>query len=133
MNNQSEKKLVRIAIALILIILLLSITALFVMNRSGSSGTKIAKIYQDGTLLYTIDLNQVTESYELTITGENGAFNEILVEPGYISMNDASCPDHLCVHVGKINSPALPITCLPNKVVISIFSAADESPDSVAY
>ncbi|MDD6572258.1 MAG: NusG domain II-containing protein [Thermoflexaceae bacterium] len=128
-----EKKAAIIAVIFILIVLLLSAASLFSMNYYTKNEAKIARIYQDGTLLYTIDLDAVTESQELTIHGENGAYNVILVEPGYISMKEASCPDHLCVHMGKISTAVLPITCLPNKVVISIWGNSPDSLDSIAY
>lgn len=58
---------------------------------------KIARIYQQDNLLYEIDLSTVKKSYTLTIDGENGAENVILVESNQISMQSATCPDHLCV------------------------------------
>ena len=43
---------------------------------------KIARIYQQDKLLYEIDLSQVTQAYTITIDGENGAENVVLVEQG---------------------------------------------------
>lgn len=94
---------------------------------------KIAKIYQGDTLLYQIDLSSVEESYEITIDGENGAQNMVLVEPGAISMESATCPDGLCVHQGTISDGILPIICLPNHIRISIVSEGDESYDVQVY
>lgn len=79
-----------------------------------------ADIYQNGTLLQSIDLSSVTESYLLTITGENNCRNEIEVRPGSIGIISANCPDKLCVHQGFIDTSLLPITCLPNRLVIQI-------------
>ena len=56
---------------------------------------RIARIYQQDKLLYEIDLSTVQKAYTITIDGENGAENVVLVEPGQISMQSASCPDHL--------------------------------------
>lgn len=124
-----------ITTGMIVIIFLLSAAALLWMHYGKIDG-RTAEIYQNGTLLYTIDLNAVTESYEITVTGENGACNIILVEQGQISMKDASCPDKLCVHMGKIHNASLPVTCLPNKVVIRITSDTEndnDTPDAIAY
>ena len=79
-----------------------------------------ADIYQDGILIECIDLSAVTESYRFTITGENNCRNEIEVRPGGIGIISADCPDKLCVHQGFITSNLLPITCLPNRLVIQI-------------
>lgn len=80
----------------------------------------VANIYQNGTLIRSIDLEAVEESYTFKIEGENGAYNTILVEPGYISITDASCPDKVCISQGRISDGVLPITCLPNGIVIQI-------------
>lgn len=94
---------------------------------------KIARIYQQDKLLYEIDLSQVTQAYTITIDGENGAENVVLVEQGQISMKSASCPDHLCVKQGAISNGILPIICLPNHIRISIVSQGEESYDVQVY
>ena len=43
---------------------------------------RIARIYQQDKLLYEIDLSTVQKAYTITIDGENGAENVVLVEPG---------------------------------------------------
>lgn len=87
---------------------------------------KIAEIYQNNVLYTSIDLSQVEEPYELTITGENGESNVIFVEKNQISMESASCPDKVCVNQGKISDGLLPIVCLPNHIRISIVGDAEE-------
>ena len=47
---------------------------------------RIARIYQQDKLLYEIDLSTVQKAYTITIDGENGAENVVLVEPGQISI-----------------------------------------------
>jgi hypothetical protein len=75
----------------------------------------IAEISVEGKLLHTIDLNQVKQSYTIKLP-----HNTVLVEHGQISMQDADCPDQLCVKQGVIKNSAFPIVCLPNKVIIRI-------------
>ena len=58
-----------------------------------------------------------------------GAENVILVEPNQISMQSATCPDHLCVKQGAISDGILPIVCLPNHIRISIASDEEGSYD----
>lgn len=132
-----QKKILILTCSIIAVIFSISVLALIGMNFSETE-MKTAEIYQDGSLLYTIDLNAVAESYEITVTGENNAYNIILVEQGQISMKDASCPDKLCVHMGKIHNASLPVTCLPNKVVIRIVPNNNNGnenniPDAIAY
>lgn len=89
----------------------------------------IADIYQNGELLESISLSTVTENYTFTVTGDNGAENEIQVRPGSIGILSANCPDKLCVHQGFITSSLLPITCLPNHLVIQVHVQEEETKE----
>lgn len=89
-------------------------------TSSAASPEIVADIYQNGKLLQSIPLSSVNESYRFQVTGENEALNEIEVHPGSIGIISASCPDKLCVHQGFISNSLLPITCLPNRLVIQI-------------
>ena len=97
--------------------------SLYVMHHKQPE--KIARIYQQDNLLYEIDLSTVKKSYTLTIDAEN----VILVELNQISMQSATCPDHLCVKQGAISDGILPIVCLPNHIRISIASDEEGSYD----
>lgn len=82
-----------------------------------SAGSNIVGIYKDGELVERLDLNSVTISREITVTGEYGD-NIILVANNSIKMKSAECPDKICVSHGKLVSNTSPIVCLPNKLVI---------------
>lgn len=88
---------------------------LFISNVS--SPTSVVGIYKDGSIVEKIDLNSVTNEYEITLSGEYGD-NIILVSNGHIKMKSADCPDELCVEHGELKNSYSPIVCLPNKVVI---------------
>ena len=96
-----------------------------------------AYIYSDNELIEVIDLTSVTEPYSFTIGDEESGYNVVQVEYKKIGMTDASCPDHVCVDTGFIESSLIPIVCLPNKIVIEIHSEGisedgEESLDAVA-
>ena len=117
--------------ALFLLLLLavrLAAAGLWIHSRTPSSGTPYARITQDGTLLYEINLDTVETPYFLQITDEAGAYNQIEVSHGQIRMSQASCPDQICIHTGWIETDALPIVCLPNRIVIEIFYSKEVSP-----
>ena len=95
--------------------------------RQGTTAT----VYHHNIPIETIDLNRVTAPYSFTITGEGGAYNVILVEPGQISVQSSTCPDQICVHQGPITDGARPIVCLPHRVVIQIGRSPDDSVDAV--
>lgn len=79
-----------------------------------------ANIYQDGVLIQTIQLDQIKEEQQILIKAKNGGSNTICVAPGKIRVQDATCPDHVCVQQGWISDGVYPIVCLPNKLVIRI-------------
>ena len=80
----------------------------------------IARITQDGEVLYEIDLSQLDGPTTFPVDGEDGLWNSIVAEPGRIRVLNASCPDQVCVNQGWISDSSLPIVCLPNKLVIEI-------------
>ena len=84
----------------------------------GGSGTQ-AVIYVDGAVYDTVDLGSVAAAYERTVETEYGR-NVIRVSHGAIAVASADCPDKLCVRQGEITDSALPIVCLPHRLVIQI-------------
>ena len=82
-------------------------------------GGVTASVYVDGALYDTIDLSAVAAPYEFTIETALG-WNTLRVSPGAIQVTDADCPNHDCVKQGAISDSALPIVCLPHKLVIEI-------------
>lgn len=133
MKKRKEYKTILILCVIIAAVLSVSLTAIL-LSRRNTAKNKYANIYQDGTLIRTIDLNAVEQPYTFTIEGKNSAENVIEVRKGEIGINSASCPDHVCVKMGFISTGAIPITCLPNHIVIEIRDTADnQMPDVVVY
>lgn len=102
-----------------------------------STDTYTAHIYQNGRLLQTIPLGQVTETYRFTVDAADGGYNIIEVAPDGIAIAEADCPDQICVLQGRITDSLLPITCLPHRLVIKLQpdspDSSDDSPDAIAY
>ena len=96
-------------------------TAASVFVLYGNVDSRVAKIYQDGTCINSIDLSSIDQGYTLEITG--AVTNTIAVEPGRICVRDATCRDQVCVSQGWISSGILPIVCLPNALVIQVEGA----------
>ena len=81
------------------------------------------QIIQDGTVLYTIDLEK---SEDQTIEVEyQGSKNVIRIQDHQICVIDAECPDQTCVKMGELKSSAAPIVCMPNKLVVK-FAETDD-------
>lgn len=123
-SHPSYKKVAQTLIILIILIVISSIVSLiFLYFSSISADNYVASIYQDGTLIQRIPLDQNTPSYSFEITGNNSNtsyYNIIEIRSDSIGITDANCPDKLCVEQGFIHNSLLPITCLPNHLVIQI-------------
>jgi len=119
-----RKTIVCVLIAVLLFCV--GIVGIFLL-RKNTVQSGIAMIYQDGTLLETINLNSVTKGYTLRVDSDHGAYNIIDIQPGKIGIIEASCPDQICVHTGYISSSVSPITCLPNHLIIQIQGSYDKN------
>ena len=80
-------------------------------------GTVQVRVAGAVTAGYPLD---VDASY--TITGANGGTNLLVIEDGAARIEEASCPDGVCVHTGRIRRNGQSIVCLPNQAVVEIVS-----------
>lgn len=72
--------------------------------------------------------------YSLTDNGEyplNGGTNTLVIQDGQAWLCDANCPDKLCVKQGKIKYDNQCITCLPNKLTVTLEGAEKGGVDLV--
>lgn len=119
------------------LILITALSLLYILLPKSPKGGLIADIYQSGELIASIPLNEVRETYRFTVTGDEGHVNEIEIRPGSIGIISADCPDKLCVRQGFISDSRLPVTCLPNRVVIRLRPQEENSetisPDIISY
>ena len=115
-----KKDLILIGIVLAIILISLLVTSL---------------IKEDGAyVIVRIDGKQVAR-YELNIDGEyelNGGTNLLHIENGAAYLIYANCPDRLCVNQGKINESGETITCLPNRLTITVYGAEDNGIDLIS-
>lgn len=141
MNTVKRSNRAAVVIGILLILLLAASLLAILLPRSRGGGFT-ADIYQNGELIASLPLDRVREPYTFTVTGEGGCVNEIEVRPGSIGILSADCPDKLCVHQGFISDSRLPVTCLPNRLVILLrreaapenaASADTITPDTITY
>ena len=73
--------------------------------------------------------------YSLAIDGEyelNNGTNILCISDGKAYLIDATCPDHLCIQFGKIYREGETITCLPNKLTITVVGGEQPNVDLVS-
>lgn len=133
MNENKEKRLnknFKFKNELIFVGIILVIAAIFFginFHESRKSGNFV-EITVNGEVYQRIPLNE-NKTIQVDTEGEN--FNEVTIEGGKVYMSDSSCKDHLCENMGRISVVGVPITCLPNKVVVTIKGEDDKQIDSV--
>ena len=78
----------------------------------------------------TVD-GQEIGSYPLQKSGTfplNGGTNILVVENGEAWVSEADCPDKVCMGMGRISRNGEFIACLPNRLLIVVEGAAEQSP-----
>ena len=106
-----EKKRI-IDLVVILFFLLLSLSLFLLLG--GKEEGAIVRIRVDGKDEGTYSLSQ-DGIYSL-----NGGTNILVIKDGKAYLEDADCPDKLCVRQGRIHRSGETITCLPNKLTVTV-------------
>jgi len=109
-------------------ILIISLVVIVIINFTKTEGDKII-IIKDGKVYETLDLNKNTT---FTMKEDNGAYNIITIEDGWVSMTEANCPDKICVKHSKIHYNGESIVCLPHKLVVEIHNGENNEVDIIA-
>lgn len=112
-----EKKLFRKNDILLLggLVLVLAVITLAVVLTKRTGNEVVVSV--DGRVVKTFPLD-VDTGYE--IEGAGGGRNFLVIQDGQAYLKEASCPDLLCVYMGKISRVGQSIICLPNKVTVEI-------------
>ncbi|MBQ8260317.1 MAG: NusG domain II-containing protein [Clostridia bacterium] len=111
-------------IILIASILVVAIAFLLIVELTKEEGAGVV-VKVDGVEVAEYSLSK-NGTYPL-----NGGTNILVIEDGRAYLSDANCPDKLCVHQGKISRTGEVITCLPNKLTVTVFGA-EESVDLIS-
>lgn len=110
---------------LIASILAVGIAAMILLQFTREDGAKVI-VRVDGAYL---------EEYSLYDDGEyilNGGTNILCIEGGCAYLKNANCPDLLCVKQGKISKTGQTITCLPNKLTVTVYGAKQKAPELIS-
>ena len=106
-------------VIMIVVIVIIALTVFVGVNYYGEHNTK------DAQAVITIDGKEygsypLSEDTTVKIELEDGKFNLLVIEDGAASVEEASCPDKICVRHKPIDKTGETLVCLPNKVVVEI-------------
>lgn len=125
--NISSKK--RNDILLVTFILVAGIVLTLLIYRTKGMGNYVT-VKVDGKIVCEKLLN---EDLILEIEGYQGGKNIVRIKDGAAYVENADCPDELCVKTGKVSHKGETIVCLPHRVVVEIDNKTvhDEDFDSI--
>ena len=107
-----KKKYIADIFLIICLVALTVIISVFIYNKQTSDNLNV-EISIDGNLTDTFSLNKDLEC--MLSTG-----NKLIIKDGKVFIDDANCPDKLCIKQGSISNTNESIICLPNKLVVRI-------------
>ena len=86
------------------------------------------RVTVDDTLFATYPLSVDTEADVVTSYGHN----HLVIRDGAVWVDDADCPQQICVHHRAISHSGDVIVCLPHRVVVTVEGGAAPDVDTVA-
>lgn len=112
-------------VCLIGFLLLLAAVLYFAFSAGSDAGAwAVVRVNGEEVARYSLDENG---TYPL-----NGGTNILEIADGEVWLTDADCPDKLCVRQGHIKYSGQCITCLPNKLTVTLEGAEDIGIDLVS-
>ena len=120
MENKAPKS-TKFWMVLIGALLVVAVAGMLVIQALREEGAQVV-ITWNGEVEGTYPLD---EDQTFVFEGESGGYNVVTIEDGFVFMEEANCPDQICVKHKPLNQTADPIVCLPNKLVVEV-----SAPDS---
>ena len=111
---------------LILVLLVLAAGSWFLFRSDSTARDKVLVVRKDQQVLQRIELKKVTSETKLIVPVEHGEMVIAYDREGGRVLS-SPCPDQVCVHQGKIIRSGQTIACVPEKVLVTITTAAKEN------
>lgn len=111
---------------LILVLLALAAGSWFLFRSDSTARDKVLVVRKDQQVLQRIELKKVTSETKLIVPVEHGEMVIAYDREGSRVLS-SPCPDQVCVHQGKITRSGQTIACVPEKVLVTITTAAKEN------
>ena len=103
----------------------IGLVVIFLLTKK--NGTSVV-VSIDGKEIERYGLN---ENVDTEIEGVGGK-NRLIIRDGEAWIEEADCPDKLCVKQGRISHTNESIVCLPHRITVRVIGESDENtPDAV--
>ena len=130
---------------LLLVICMASLIRILLINNSKG---ETVSIISNGKTLWTGSIGMVNGELILTVVNDPSdekspyilegsvssakCYNVIKITENGVSIIDSDCRNHICIHEGITDSPAKPLVCLPNKLLITVTGESSDT-DAITY
>ena len=98
---------------------------IYLFSKTGES----VRITIDGAVYGTYSLE---EDREIPVERDGSVINVVRIEDGSVRMEQATCPDALCIRQGAISREQQTIVCLPHKLVVEVYGTHEQEYDTVS-
>ena len=122
MENKAPKS-TKFWMVLIGALLVVAVAGMLVIQALREEGAQVV-ITWNGEVEGTYPLD---EDQTFVFEGESGGDNVVTIEDGFVFMEEANCPDQICVKHKPLNQTADPIVCLPNSLVVKVITNETEN------
>lgn len=102
---------------IILAVIIAAMAGIYLLLTRHGGEDRAAVITSEGETLRVIDLD-TAEDEVIEIADSKGGTNVIRIRDGEIFVEQADCPDGICVKHGPLEKSGTPIVCLPHQLVI---------------
>ncbi|MCF0123205.1 MAG: NusG domain II-containing protein [Ruminiclostridium sp.] len=109
----------KVWLGILCLLLVVGIAGIFFVHSAREPGGLVRITWND-TLQGTYPLS---EDQTLTYESNSGQCNRVTIRGGVVFMEEANCPDQICVHHAPTDQTADPIVCLPNRLVVEVIPA----------
>lgn len=129
MNKDSNKKThTKVEIIFYMALMVITVAILLWYFLKPAQGN-IVEVRVSGkvTGTYSLDNNK-----KVVIKGKGDGENILIISGGKAKMEDADCPDGICVKKGEIYRVNESIICLPHQVVVEIKESDDKNNEVIS-
>lgn len=102
---------------LILVLLAVILIGFLVVRLQRQKDAFTVDVSVDGTTVATYRLDEEIDTW---IDGYQGGQNHLVIQDGCARIEEADCPDKLCVKQGIVSKSGESLVCLPNRVVVAV-------------
>ncbi|MGI6189102.1 MAG: NusG domain II-containing protein [Caldicoprobacteraceae bacterium] len=109
------------------VLVIAGITGMYLMGLKDDRHNVVIEV--DRETKYSVEIYEGMEPVELYVDAGDGRYNKVVVMNGEVKIEEANCPDRLCVKSGAIRFSGQTIVCLPHRVVVRLTGPGDSQSD----